>query len=105
MNKYKISWLFLEPLKGKATKRDAKIFNSTSKYKIFSLNIFNNYILAHFPTKEEAEKMRDKLHKANKDYKAIIITDAQFGNIKIDYKNEAYNVPFTKMQLENAKIV
>lgn len=80
-SKYKISWLVLIPATGKATKADLQVFN---KVTLFSM--IGNNITAHFPTRERAEQVQKQLKalssKLTKRYRAVIVSDAQFGNMQ-----------------------
>lgn len=77
---YKIHWIILVPDFGVATKADERrLWN----YKLFSRS-FNKAVLAtHFPTKERAIEVLNKLIdddiRLSKDYTAYIISDKQFG--------------------------
>ncbi|KPE51017.1 hypothetical protein [Chryseobacterium indologenes] len=105
LNKYQISWVILTPKKGNATKRDQKIFNSVDPLFCFSIGAFNQNLQAHFSTKEKAQQAVKSLKKANKDYTATIITDAQFGNIEIDYKTKTVKIAYTEKQLTESILI
>ena len=105
LNKYQISWIVLTPKTGKATKRDQKIFNSSDSSAYFSIGTFNQNLWSHFSSKEKAQEVVSKLRKANKNYTATIITDAQFGNIKIDYNTKSVKIDFTEKQLSDSKTI
>ena len=105
LNKYQISWIVLTPKTGKATKRDQKIFNSSDSSANFSIGAFNQNLWSHFSSKEKAQEVVSKLRKANKNYTATIITDAQFGNIKIDYNTKSVKIDFTEKQLSDSKTI
>lgn len=93
---YQISWLVLKPLDGKATKRDQLHFNKCLGIKRFCLNFFEeNTIVAHYPDIDKAKADLAKLTKANKAYKAYIITDRQ----RVEDANP------TEMQLKNSIIL
>ena len=104
-SKYQISWIILTPKTGKATKRDQKTFNSQLSKSSFSIGPFNQNMFAHFVRKEVATEQLLLLSKANKDYTATIITDAQFGEMNIDYKTRTAKINFTEKQLENSKSI
>lgn len=104
MSSYQIHWVVLEPLKGKATKRDVKAFNSADNIDRFKI-IFNNnnYVMAHASSKDEALLLISKIKGlAHKEYKATLITDKQFGMIKKNYSDNTISIPFTQKQLEES---
>ncbi|MCQ4139226.1 hypothetical protein [Chryseobacterium sp. EO14] len=105
LSKYQISWIVLTPKTGKATKRDQKDFNSQLTRSSFSIGPFNQNMYAHFASKEVAEEQLSLLRKTNKEYTAVIITDAQFGEMKIDHNTKTVNIGFTQKQLSESKVI
>ena len=105
-SKYKISWLILLPIKGKATKRDVALLNKKSKLSGFGIIGLNGYMAAkHFSSKSDAEKELKTLKGLGKPYSAFIITDAQFGKMEIDYIKGTNKLLVTKKQIKARKIV
>lgn len=94
----KIHWIILVPNFGIATKADERrLWN----YNLFA-RTFNNAVLAtHFPTKERAVEVLNKLIDDNirlsKDYTAYIISDRQFG----EYSGDLSSL-FTQKQKDDA---
>lgn len=85
LNPYKITWSFLIPTKGIATKKDS---NST-----FQRGIYNSYIAAFSGNKEAAIKKVEELKGTlGKEYQVLFITDAQFGKIQIDPTTKSHNL-------------
>lgn len=105
ISKYQISWIVLTPVNGKATKRDQKKFNSQLLRSSFSIGPFNQNLFAHFANKEVAKEQLSLLNKANKEYVATIITDAQFGEIKIDHNTKTAKINFTEKQVKESKTI
>lgn len=95
---FKIHWIVLVPDFGIATKADERrLWN----YKLFARS-FNNAVLAtHFPTKERAVEVLNKLIdddiRLSKDYTAYIISDRQFG----EYSGDLSSL-FTQKQKDDA---
>ncbi len=85
LSPFKIHWIVLVPDFGIATKADERRLWS---YNLFSRS-FNNTVLAtHYPTKERAVEVLNKLIdddiRLSKDYTAYIISDRQFGKYSGD---------------------
>ncbi|MDA3911444.1 MAG: hypothetical protein PF448_08820 [Bacteroidales bacterium] len=106
MSKYKVSWLILLPEKGKATKREVSIINKKCPYHGFGIIGLDKYMIGgHFPSKKEAEKCLPKIKGLGKPYRAYIITDAQFGSMKIDHATGLNSLFITGRQKKASKII
>lgn len=85
LNSYKITWAFLIPTKGIATKKDSN-FN-------FQRGMFNSYMACFSPNKELAlQKVKELEGTLGKEYSVLFITDKQFGMIQQDFKNRSHNL-------------
>ena len=105
ISKYQISWIILTPVSGKATKRDQKRFNSQLSRSSFSIGPFSQNLFAYFANKEVAKEQLSLLNKANKDYVATIITDAQFGEMEINHNTKTAKINFTEKQVKESKTI
>ena len=76
LNKYQIKWAIITPLKGIVRKDDAKKLNTF----VYS---DKKHCAIHAPDHEMLmSKLNGVKGKLNKSYQVVIITDAQFGNVK-----------------------
>lgn len=81
LNPYKVTFAVLKPVKGPATKADQVKSG-------FMRDLTNQFLSMHAPDLVSAKKKVNSLKgKLSKDYEVFFITDKQFGNIKIVYKN------------------
>jgi len=86
LNPYKITWAFLIPIKGIATKQDNY---ATSLQR----GISKSHLSRHFSDIEDAKKEISKLKgKLSKEYKVLFITDKQFGQIQNNFTNQTDNL-------------
>ena len=85
LNAYKITWAFLIPTSGIATKKDS---NST-----FQRGMFKSYLAAFSGNKDAAiKKVKELKGTLSKEYNVLFITDKQFGMIQQDFKNQSHNL-------------
>lgn len=103
MSAYQTHWVVLEPLKGKATKRDVRAFNSIDGVDRFKPMFNKKYVMAHSSSKNEAILLISKIKGlAFKSYKATLLTDKQFGMIEKNHSDNTISIPFTQKQLEES---
>ena len=97
LSPYKITWVILTPIKGKATKKDLTAFFSAGVY-TYCKRIDFNEVTAYFPTKEKALKTLKKVKNLSKNYEVILITDKQIGMVNWE---ESFKTVATKKQLQD----
>lgn len=90
INPYEITWVIIEPATGIVTKADAKKMGLCTLNKKIGTKVFAN--------KENAIKWI-KSQKASKRYICRMITDKQFGMIKVGAN---VVIPFTSKQVKEA---
>jgi len=105
-SKYFISWIVLLPTKGKSTKRDVDLLNKQNPLGGYGIVGADKYMIArHFPSKQKAISELKRLKGLGKPYKGYVITDAQFGNMKIDFVKGKNQLFITNKQKSESKIV
>lgn len=109
LSKYKISWLMLLPVKGKATKRDVALLNKMSKLHPHTgygtIGTGNAIIGKWFANKNEAISALKKIKGLGKAYRGYIITDKQFGDMKIDFVKKENQLFITQKQKKESRLV
>lgn len=81
---FKVWWIFLVPIKGKATTEDLKIVkNGFVKISV------SNALARHCPNKPFALEILKNIKQPSKKYSAILINDFQFGKMQGDVFNVA----------------
>lgn len=100
LNAYRIVWIILIPNKGKPSAADLKKLLRVKLY--FSKGFYFDAYAKHCVNIEEAQKQIRQIPKLSKIYKALIITDKQFG--MMGQTKDVYSVA-TKKQVEDIVIV
>ena len=102
LNAYTITWAILTPINGKKiTKKDCSVIYKSGIYSV-GASKKENEIIAHFSSKENAIKAIKKVNGLTKQYRAVFITDKQFGLAKW---NQPKIEVATKLQLINEIII
>lgn len=95
LSPYTISWVIIEPVKGVVTQHDRKMFGELN-----TTSIRNKQAFIHFANRSKAlEYLKGFDKKLDKKYMCRIITDAQFGKIKVQ-KDGTFDIPYTQKQLK-----
>lgn len=111
LSAYKIVWLALIPVKGSATKEDAKkASKKVSNYNSY-FSVSKKAIYTHQPNKEAAlKKLKMLKGSLSKQYKAYIFTDKQFGmsskdNPDIVLMDNGLGVKLTTLQKNESVLI
>lgn len=106
-SRYEQSWIVLIPTNGRVLKGDLKIMNKGyGKYaKPYSCIGYNKIVVRHFWKRKDAESELKTLGGFKKEYKGYIISDKQFGDIKIDSKDGTIKLFITKRQKRAVRVV
>jgi hypothetical protein len=103
LNKYKISWILLVPITGKATIKDVQLASKiVSGHKTY-FSSFKGIIVTHQPSPEIAHSNLNKIKgKLSKTYYGYVVTDAQFGLASEKNKeNSVIGIKLTDKQISD----
>lgn len=98
LSPYRIWWVIITPYKGCVRKCDIMRLGGISRG---GFSFHQERFCSCFPSKEKAIAFVTANHNLSKPYGARLLSDKQFGNIKVTYSSKSgivWDIPYTSMQ-------
>lgn len=98
LSPYRIWWVIVTPFRGCVRKTDIKRLGGDIRVRP---PFHEDRFCVFFPSKEKAIAFVTANHNLSKPYGARLLSDKQFGNIKVTYSSKSgivWDIPYTSMQ-------
>ena len=105
LSPYRIWWVIVTPFKGCVRKCDIKRLDGISRS---GYSFHQERFCACFPSNETALAFVLAYHNLSKPYQARLLTDKQFGDIRVEYLpngDTLWDIPYTSKQVADVYVM